>query len=176
MPLVERRYAEAMIRVGLNLNSIDKIQDELNQIIEVVNANVELKRFLNNPGLSSKDKKTVIEKLLKKEASSYTVNFLKLLVDKGRIKSISEIVKQYTVLADQIKKCLNIRVITSADIAKDQLKKIGERYKTQYGSKDVKVDHVIDTSIIGGVIVKIGDKMIDGSIKGKLDGMLNALR
>lgn len=175
MPLVEKRYAEALIRVGLKLNTLDIFQKELIGINEVINANQELKKFLNNPGFSSKDKKTVLEKLFKKDLNPNVYNFLKLLIDKGRIKNISDIISQYIALADEIRKCLNIEVITPEEVTKEQLSKIGDKFKKQYGSMDVKIKHRIDPKIIGGVIVKIGDKMIDGSIKGKLDGMLSVL-
>lgn len=175
MPLVEKRYAEALVRVGLKQNTLDVFQNDLEKVNEIISSNKELRKFFINPGFNSKDKKSVIEKLCNKETNVYTLNFLKLLIDKNRMKNISEIVNQYSILADEIRKCLNVKVVTSTEISKDQLNKIGEKFKEQYRSKEVKIDYKIDPLILGGVIVKIGDKMIDGSIKGKLDGMLNAL-
>ncbi len=176
MPLIERRYAEALIGVGLKNNTLDLLQSELNQVDEVIDSNSELKKFLNSPVVDTAGKKAVIEKLFGKSLGANTLNFLRLLIDKNRIREISGIVNQYTVLADSIRECLNIKVITSAEIPKNQLNMIGEKFKKLYGSKDIKINHVVDESIIGGVIVKIGDKMIDGSIKGKIDGMLSAVR
>ena len=176
MPLVERRYAEALIGVGIEHNSIQQFQNELIHINDVIDTNSELKKFLNNPIMNSVNKKAVIEKLLNKKANVNTVNFLKLLIDKDRIKFLPEITSHYTILADEIKKCLNIKVVTVAEISKEQLNEIGEKFKTKYRSSDVTINHVVDSSIIGGVIVKIGDKMIDGSIRGKLDNMLSLLK
>ncbi len=176
MPLIERRYAEALIGVGLKNNSLDLLQSDLNQVDEIINSNSELKKFLNNPVVDTQDKRTVIEKLFGKSLGANTLNFLKLLIDKDRIRNIAGIIYQYIVLADKIRECLNIKVITSTEIPKSQLNMIGEKFKKMYGSKEIKINHVVDESIIGGVIVKIGDKMIDGSVKGKIDGMLSAVR
>lgn len=175
MPLVEKRYAEALIKVGLNKKLLDVFQEELNQVDDLIQENIELRRFLNNPRLKVNDKKTVIEKLLNKKADKNIINFLNLLIDKNRIKNISQIRSQYNLLADEIRQCLKIKVISAAEVSQDQLDKIGEKYKKQYGSKAVKIEQVIDPAIIGGIIVKIGDRMIDGSIKGKFEGMLSAI-
>lgn len=176
MPLIEKRYAEALFEVGLKQNSVEIFLDELRTVSEIIIKNVQLNKFLNNLAIKSDDKKKVIDKLFKKHLNVNILNFLKLLIDKGRIKNFPTIVKYYSLLVDEIKKCLNIDVITSMEISKEQLKEIGEKYKKLYGYENVKVNHMIDPSIIGGVIVKIGDKMIDGSIRGKLNSILENIK
>ena len=175
MPLVERRYAEALIRVGIGHNSVEQLQQELKEINDLIGTSNELKKFLDNPTIDSVNKKAVIEKLLNKKANTNIINFLKLLIDKDRIKFLPQIIRHYTILADEIKKCLNITVVTAVETSHEQLNEIGEKFKMKYGSYEVKINHMIDSSIIGGVIVKIGDKMMDGSIRGKLDNMLSLL-
>lgn len=175
MPLIEKRYAEALIKISAEQNSIDKIQDELNKVNELIESDAELKKFINNPTINSNDKKAVIEKIFNKQLDKDAISFLKLLIDKSRIKNLSGIVSEYTALADEMRNCLNVEVTTAVDIDKVQLSEIGQKFKKKYNSKDVKVKHIIDPSIIGGVIVKIGDKMVDSSIKGRLDGMLETL-
>jgi len=175
MPLVEKRYAEALIRIGVEHKLIDTFQADLETIETTISENMELRKFLNNPSLKSNSKKGSIEKIFGKEVHKDTVNFLKVLIDKGRMKNFSEIVEQYRLLADEIKKCLNLKVISAEVLSDSQIKKLGEKLRVQYGSQNVKVDSTIDSSILGGVIVKIGDKMIDGSVKGKLDRMKSAM-
>lgn len=175
MPLVEKRYAEALIRIGVDKNLIDAFKVDIEGVEKLMSENVELKKFLNNPTLKSSSKKEAIEKIFGKSIHKETVNFLKILVDKGRMKNFSGIIEQYGLLADEIKRCLNLKVISSEELSDSQIKKLGENLRVQYGSQSVKVDNIIDSSILGGVIVKIGDKMIDGSVKGKLDRMQSAI-
>jgi len=175
MPLVEKRYAEALIRIGVEQNIIDTFQADMDSVEKVIVGNDQLKKFLNNPSLKKNSKKEAIEEIFGKEIHKDTVNFLKVLIDKGRMKNFSGIIEQYKLLADEIKKCLNLKVISAEALSENQLKKLGEKLRVQYGSQDVKVDSVLDPSIIGGVIVRIGDKMIDGSVKGKLDRMQSVL-
>ena len=175
MPLIEKRYAEALIKISNEQKSIDKTQAELEQVAQFINSNLELKKFMNNPTMSSSDKKAVVEKIFKNQLEKNTISFLKLLIDKSRTNRLNGIVKEYIEMADAIRSCVNVEVTTAVDINKEQLSRIGQKFKEQYKSKEIKVKHIIDPSIIGGVIVKIGDEMIDSSIKGKLDGMLGAL-
>ena len=175
MPLIEKRYAEAMIKISKEQKSIDETQAELEQVAQIIDSNIELKKFINNPSMNSSDKKAVVEKIFNNQLERHTISFVKLLIDKSRIKRLNGIVKEYAELADAIRSCVNVEVTTAVDIDKEQLSRIGQKYKEQYKGKEVKVKHIIDPSIIGGVIVKIGDEMVDGSIKGKLDGMLEAM-
>ena len=175
MPLVEKRYAEALIKTSNNENSLDNMQRDLDQVYDVISNNEELNKLLNNASIKSLDKKSVLEKIFSTQIEPITMNFLKLLVDKGRIKNLKEIKSEFSILADELRRYLNIDVITAMEIDNKQLEEIGEKFKKQYNSKAVKVNHKVDPEIIGGVIVKIGDRMIDASIKGKLDNMLDAL-
>jgi len=175
MPLVERRYAEALIRIGVEQNLVDTFQADMEAVGQTIDENNELKKFLNNPILKKNSKKDAIEKIFGKDIHKDTVNFLKILVDKGRMKSFSGILEQYKLLADEIRKCLILKVTSSEVLSDSQLKKLGEKFRAQYGSKDVKIDSIVDPSIFGGVIVRIGDKMMDGSVKGKLDSMQSAI-
>lgn len=175
MPLVEKRYAEALIRMSSSQNLLDNFQKDLEVIESSMTENKDLRKFLSNPSLSNKKKRDALEKIFGEAVQKDTVNFLKILIDKGRMKNFSGILEQYKQLADEIRMCLNVKIISAEILPDDQLKKIGEKFRAQYGSKDVKVNQIVDASIIGGIIVKVGDKMMDGSVKGKLDGMLNAI-
>lgn len=175
MPLVEKRYAEALIRVGLEKNLLSEFQDELVKLDQAINSNDELKKFIYNPTIKSVDKKEVLVKIFSKEVSENILNFIKLLVDKGRMVAFAEIIRQYISMVDVIKKCLNIKVTTAAEISSEQLDVLADKFKKQYKSAAVKVDHKIDPSIIGGVVVKVGDKLIDGSVKGKLEKISDSL-
>ena len=175
MPLIEKRYAEALIKISNEQNSIDKNQAELEQVAQFIDSSLELKKFVNNPAMSASDKKAVVKKIFDNQLNRHTISFLMLLIDKSRINRLNGIVKEYVELADAMRSCLNVEVTTAVDIDKEQLSRIGLKFKEQYKSKEVKVKHIIDPSIIGGVIVKIADEMIDSSIKGKLDGMLESM-
>ncbi|MGE5328592.1 MAG: ATP synthase F1 subunit delta [Deltaproteobacteria bacterium] len=175
MPLVEKRYAEALIRIGVEHKLIDTFQADMEAVENTIKDNPELRKFLNNPSLKDNSKKEAIEKIFGNDIHKDSVNFLKILIDKGRMKNFSGIIEQYKLLADEIKKCLNLKIISTEPLSESQINKLGEKLRLQYGSENVKADNVIDPSIFGGVIVKIGDKMIDGSIKGKLDRMQSAM-
>lgn len=175
MPLVDKRYAEALIRIAVQNNSIDAFEQDLGLISSTINENTDLKKFLLNPSQSDKSKKDAVEKIFSKSINKNSINFLKLLIDKGRIDCFDGIKTTYKELADEIRKCLDLTVISYSELPESQIKTIGDKFKAQYKSKDVKINKIVDSSIIGGVIVKIGDKMIDGSVKGKLEGMLNSI-
>jgi F-type H+-transporting ATPase subunit delta len=175
MPLVEKRYAEALIRIGIEQNNLDQLKQDLGDVKKIVSSSKELCGVLASPSFKSKDKKEAVKVIFANSISDTMMKFLCLLIDKGRISQVSEIFSQYTLLLDEIKKCLNIQVVTAETIEDSLLNQIGEKLRNKYGSNEVKIDHSIDPSIIGGIIVRVGDKLIDGSLKGKIETLAEQL-
>jgi len=98
-----------------------------------------------------------------------------LLVDKERFENIRGIVEEYFRLADERKNILNMTIISAFPLEDVQINRIKEKYKKLYNKTDVKAKLIIDKSLIGGVKIQIGDKVIDDSIKGRLLCLKEAL-
>jgi F-type H+-transporting ATPase subunit delta len=127
-------------------------------------------RFFLAPEIGKEEKKNTIKDMFK-GSKSIILPFLELLIDKDRISSLPGIYDEYVDIADKRKKVLNMKITTFAAIDDTQLGKIKEKYKKEYNATDVKATISIEPELLGGIVVQIGDRVIDGSIKGRLEGL-----
>jgi F-type H+-transporting ATPase subunit delta len=175
MPLIEKRYAEALIGVAEQSGGIDDYQQELQVIVELFNSQQEFKLFLLNPEIKTDVKKTMITNVFGGRAKKELVNFLALLLDKGRIRNLPGILVEYVKVADRLRNTLNMTIISAAPLDDMQISSILEKYKRLYHATGTKINMEIDKNLIGGVKVRIGDKVVDGTITGRLESLKEIL-
>jgi F-type H+-transporting ATPase subunit delta len=175
MPLVEKRYAEALVDIALNTGAVEEFENQLGFITEIFTKDVDIKAFLLNPKMDTDSKKAVLEKSLKGSLKGEMINFVMILLDKGRIKYLPGIMDEFVRMADKARSVLDITVFSAADIEQSQLSVIKEKYRKQYNAVSVRAEVKIDKELIGGVKVQIGDKVQDGTIKGRLEELKGIL-
>ena len=162
---VARRYARALLDIGLASQSSDAIGKELERVAELLSGSKELATTLENPIFPLSKRKGVVEELARRLALSRTVrNFLLLLLDRGRIAALPAIAREHRILVDQAMGRVRVTVTTAQPLdaaAEQRLKATLER---QTG-KAVIVDKREDPALIGGVVTQIGDVVYDGSIR-----------
>lgn len=175
MPLFEKRYAEALVESASNSCELDIYRAQLNDILEVFNTYPELNALLSNPEASQEIKKATLHKLFHSSVKSELINLLMLLLDNGRIKHLNEIARVFGQLADEKLNILNITIYSAFAVEDDQLDRISEKYRKFYSASSVRAQVIIDRSLIGGLKVQIGDKLIDGTVKGRLESLRQVL-
>lgn len=175
MSLVDRRYAEALVEISIQKNKIQSYQEELKGIVSIYNSQLDLKLLFINPQVKTEVKKEIAEKLFGNQIDSDLLNFLKLLFDRGRIKFLPSIADEFNKLADKHKNVLSMTIIASAPLDEKQINSIKEKYRKLYNATSVNASNEIDTSLLGGVKVRIGDKVIDGTVKGRLEALRQVL-
>lgn len=167
MSIVANRYAEAFFSLSLDKNALENNKNELNAVKDIFNEVENLKEFLASERVSKKDKKEIIKSSLKQTVSKDTINFLLLLVDKGRINYFDEIVNDYIHLANDE---LNIKegVIESVrPLDKDKIKEL-EKALSKNGQK-VELKQKINKALISGFKIKFANEIIDASMKERVD-------
>jgi ATP synthase, F1 delta subunit len=173
MPLVDKRYAEALVDVAETNNALEKVQEELRLFAESYSTLPEFRSFFRTPEIGNDEKRNTLKMLLK-DSSTILLPFLLLLIDKGRLVNLPGIYSEYVDLADKRKKVLHLEVRVAAAIDDGQLSRIKEKYKKEYGATDVKANITVDPGLLGGIVIQIGDRVIDASIKGRLQGLKEA--
>lgn len=171
MPLVGKRYAEALVDVSLENGETDNYRSKLKTLVDLYKNQAEFKWLLSTPEVSSGIKKETLTKSLGAEPGDRLVNFLMLLIDKGRIDFLPEIFKEYEVLADKRKNILNIVIVSASALDESQIERIKEKYAKEYNASSVNAKIELDNSLLGGVKIKIGDRVIDGSVRGRLEAL-----
>lgn len=179
---VARRYAHALFDLASEKDTVpekksmvDEIESELLEIRTILNNNIELQKVLYHPQIVAADKKDLLDQLFKGKISEVTSNFLALLVDRRRENYFSDIVDEYVVLANESRGVVEANVTSAVDLQDEEKSELNSILARLAGKK-VQTTYEVDPSIVGGVIVRIGDKIIDGSIKTRLTTLREQLK
>lgn len=164
---VASRYAEALFAIAKEKNQLEEIEKELKTIDTVLLANPELDKLLNHPHIDKVAKKEMLLSIFAGNLSETTENFLQLLIDKKRQDGFTYIVKAFTSLANEARGLVDATVITAKPVTDKQLETISKRFKDLIG-KDLRIATEIKEEILGGFLVRIGDRVYDSSIQSQL--------
>lgn len=169
-----RKYARALFELALEEHKLVEYGQELSDVRNGIESVPIAGAFLSNPQVERQAKKELIKKLFEGEVSEDVYHFLLLLVDKRRMSLFPAIVSQYEELSNEARHIVVADVTTARTLSKEQKDKLEDKLEVVTG-KTVKVRLHEDPKIIGGVIVRIGDKRIDGSVTGKLSALAGEL-
>jgi F-type H+-transporting ATPase subunit delta len=174
LSIIANRYATAFIGLAETHNLLDKLDFDLVLVKETLKENAELKDFLEHPLIQANDKKEVIDSIFQKHVSFYTLNLIKLLIDKNRIFVLSRIADHYRELLNKKRNISTAQIITAVEIDEYTRNRIREKLENMF-NQTINIETLTDKEIIAGMIVRVGDKIIDGSIKTKLENMKKQL-
>ena len=176
MPIVEKRYAEALAELAEQQGKLELMKDQLGDFVNLTNKDTTLKNFIKDPKYSIELKKLTLEKVLDGKADPDLVSFIKILLDKSRISLIYGIYEQFCHILNNKKNVLNMSIITPFPMDEIQLDKVKNKYKTLYGAHSVNAQITVNPSLIGGIQVKIGDSLFDSSLLGRLQSLKEYLQ
>lgn len=166
--LVGKRYAEALFEAGIELNKLENFKSEIEFVSQVLKSDDQLKTIFQHPKLSKNEKKDIINSLFKENVSEELLNLCYITVDKGREKHLEVISDEYRKLYNEKQGIIEAQALTAVAMSKEELENLQAKLSSKLNKK-VELKNTIDTTVVGGVLVKVGDKIIDGSIKGKLN-------
>jgi len=170
LSIIANRYAVAVMSLAEKQDMFDKFDMDLALVKETVNENKDLKDFLEHPLIQSNDKKDVIDSIFREHVSLSILNLVKLLIDKNRILILSALASHYKVLLKKKRNISTAQIITAIEIDEDTRNRVKEKLERVF-SQSIEIETAIDKEIIAGMVVKVGDKIIDGSIKTKFENM-----
>ena len=165
---VAKKYTQALVEV--TTNSIDKTYEDLTLVKEVIFDNQEFKTFFLHPVISLKDKKETIKESLGKNIDEKVLNFLETLLDENRLNIFNTIFELFKVKMDEIKNKQKINVISAIDLDDEDKQNLINKLNEKL-SKEVILDCQKDESIIGGLVLKLNDKIVDLSLKTKFNNL-----
>ena len=175
MSKLARRYSIALYELAEEENKFAEYREEIKSLIEVWEENPELRDFLSNQLASKEIKNEFIDSVFRGKVSDNVLNFLKLVVDKGRAAYLEEILKDFDALGNEK---LNIKagtLYTAMDLTKAQVKEVEDSISQRLG-QEVHLKVVKDLDLIAGIKVIVNDKIFDNSIIYKLTELKNTLR
>ena len=164
---ISEPYAQALMSLAQQNDLADQFGDTFRDLDALLSQSQEFKEFILNPVIKNEDKKAVLKQVMG-DANPYLTNFMMLLIDKRRIIFLESIVEQYLSLLRKRNQIVLAEVISARELNDEQKGNIVERVKGIVEARDVELKTKVDPSLIGGVIIKVGSKVIDASLRGQL--------
>ncbi|MGI6605474.1 MAG: F0F1 ATP synthase subunit delta [Peptococcia bacterium] len=171
---ISRRYAQALLMIAQERQALDQYERELETFRNALLANPGLKALLDNPRVLVEEKKKALDLLIKDLVDPVVYNFLHLIIDKKREAFFLDIAKAFSKYADEARNIIDAEVRSVVQLTDKDFQTLQEKLARASG-KNVRLKSVIDTSLIGGIKVKIGDTVLDGTVTKKLSLLKNRL-
>jgi len=162
-----RVYAEALFDVARERGKLDAIRDELAQFADALDSNRELQVFFFSPYFSSAEKEEGLRRAVS-GADQELVNFLELLIEKGRMTEVFRIRRQFEELWKHENRRLDVTVTSAVELDPAVVAKIGEEIERQTGQK-ADLASGVDEEILGGIVLQVGNMVLDASIRSRLE-------
>jgi F-type H+-transporting ATPase subunit delta len=175
VPIVARRYARAVLEIGVELGQLDGIVEEVAAFAAAWEASTEFRNAIENPLVAHAAKKAVVNELAERlGASATTRHTVLLLVDRRRARALPYLAKTLRELADARKGLLRAEVTTAAPLSDTYYARLEAQLEKMTG-KRVVVERRTDPTLIAGVVTRIGDRILDGSLRTRLQSLRDAL-
>ena len=164
---VAHAYADAFFEVGKEKGKLDALRDQLGQFADALDGNRDLQVFFFSPYFSSAEKIDGVKRAIA-GADPEFVNFLSMLIEKGRKPEISRIRRQFEELWKHENRRIDVTVTSAVELDPAVVEKIGEEIERQTGRK-VELASRVDDEILGGIVLQVGNMVLDASIRNRLE-------
>ena len=164
---IVRRYASALFAAAQKADLVDRIESDLGFVSYVFETSPDLLEAMTSPRVPRDVKKSIVDSLFVDKVDDITLSYVKLLVDKRREEAITLTEQEYLELANEARGVLSADVTTAVRLSEDEEARLREKLSAITG-KTVLLTKTVDPRIMGGVVVRVGDKVMDGSIRGQL--------
>lgn len=173
--VVAKRYAKALVALASEQGRLAETGEQLERLAQLIEDTQDLKTLLYNPTIDRHFKDELLTDVVRRlRLGSLELNFVRLLLEKGRLPEIAQILALYEELAEEAQNRLRVRVKSAFPLSPALQEEVRQRF-TQYTSKDIVIDQEIDPTLIGGIVAQMGSLVLDGSIRNELLRLKTAL-
>lgn len=172
---VAKRYAQALYELAVEKNQLESLEKELLQIASVLETSEDLSKILYNPRVDAQEKIAFLEQLFKGQLSELTANFLGVVVEKSREMYLISMINEYVRLADEARNIAKATVYSAFKLNNKVLAQLKDKL-AKITCKDTVLETVVQPELIGGIVVRIGDKVYDASVKNNLGRLRDQLK
>jgi ATP synthase F1 delta subunit len=167
MEEIAQVYARALFEVASEQNTLDQVHDELGAFADAMQGSRELMQFFFSPYFSVTDKKDGLARAVTGASPAFT-NFLQALIERHRMPAIFRIRTEFNDLWDEARKLLPVHITSAIALEEGEVKSLGERIGRQV-DRHVEVSTDVDPDILGGVVLRVGNVILDASIRNRLE-------
>jgi len=171
------RYAEALFALAQESSVTDQVAADLGNFLSLVDSSEDLRRFLKSPVFSAEEQvKALSALLLQAGIAGVAANFLKLVAAKRRLFAITGMIRDFNTLSDAKKGVTRAEVTVAEPLKDDHVAALKESLGQVSGGKTVEISVKVDPAILGGLVVKLGSRMVDASLKTKLNSIRTRMK
>ncbi|MDY5846317.1 MAG: ATP synthase F1 subunit delta [Bariatricus sp.] len=174
--LVSKVYGDALFEAAREVGRMDDIYVEVQELQKLLRENEDLQKMMENPKVIREDKENVIETVFRGRISDEIVELMKLMIAKGRYSNIESVFDYFIGLVKEEKKIGIAYVTTAVELSDGQKDEVEKRLLETTRYESFEMNYVVDASLIGGMVIRIGDRVVDSSIKTKLYELTKSLR
>jgi F-type H+-transporting ATPase subunit delta len=166
--MVAKRYASALFQIAKEQQILSTVEEELRVVKEVLQYNTDLKAVLKSSKLTIDKKKEVIKAAFV-SINAYVLNTLFILIDRHREDEIVEVVDQFIELSNNEMGIAEAEVYSIRPLTDAERTAISTTFAAKVGKKSLRIENIVDSELLGGVKLRIGNRIYDGSLRGKLN-------
>ena len=164
------RYAKAILSLSLDLKKADQVHHDMLLISSTMEENEELQIMMDSPVVKTEAKRATLSAIFNNKIDSLSLDLIHLLINNKRLPLLNEVAKQFTVLYDEHKGIIVAEVTTAVPLTKSLEEQVLVKVK-DFTNKKATLENIVDPAIIGGFILRVGDKQFDASIIGKMNNL-----
>lgn len=173
--VVGKRYAKAIYEIATGENRTLEVEQELKAAVEAFTVDKDVVNFIASPSISEATKWQVMENGVGGKLSAPVVSLLKLLVERGRIDILPDLLDSYIRITGEELGLATAFVYSTYSLNEEEQKQVAEEFGA-LTHKKIRIENIVDTSLLGGMKVVIGDTLYDGSLAGKLERLEKSFR
>ncbi|HHX61537.1 MAG TPA: ATP synthase F1 subunit delta [Epulopiscium sp.] len=165
--LVLRPYATALFEIAQEQNATEEFAKQVNVVIESIEQNSEFMELLLHPKITQSEKIQLIDTVFKDKVADEITGILTIIVRKGRQNVLIDILKEFLAMVSDYLGIIKVTVTSAVELNHNQLAQIKEKIQSTT-NKEIELNAIIDSSLIGGMVIRVGDNVVDASIAGRL--------
>lgn len=173
--LISKTYGEALFEVAVEEGIVDSLFQEVEAVHAVFQENDEYVRLLNHPKIPVDQKVSMLEEVFKGRASKQLTGLLTTVAEKGRFSEIEGILGYFEERVREYKKIGTAYVTSAVELTQKQKASLEKRLLETTAYQSFRIDYSVDAGLIGGMVIRIGDRVVDSSIRTKLGNMAKEL-
>lgn len=173
--LVSKTYGEALFELAVEEGTMDSLMEETEAVLAIFQENEEYVKLLNHPKISVEEKVTLLENAFKGKVSDQLTGLLITVAEKGRFTEIEEILTYFEDKVREYKKIGTAYVTSAVELTQHEKESVEKKLLETTSYESFRINYMVDAGLIGGMIIKIGDRIVDSSIRTKLGSMAKEL-
>lgn len=177
MASVAGRYASALFELATEAKQVVEVEKGLDQFQAMLDDSADLRRLVTSPAFSANDQTKAIKAIVEKAGiGGLSANFLQLIARNRRLFAVPDMIKSYRALAARARGEVEAEVASAFPLDAKQLEALNDTLRASVGGKQVKLNTRVDPGLLGGLVVKMGSRMVDSSLRTKLASLKTRLK